>query len=108
MMRKVVAMLALALVLVGCSPISEGYITEKKHEEGHWYTVYVQHCVYYNTKGLCKRYTSVPQQNYMPPSWWFGLREQTDGLNGHEPKVGWTYVGPETYDKYEVGEYYAP
>lgn len=87
-----------ALILAGCSSISEGYITEKKHREGYYYTTTV--CSGY------KPMVCTPIIQYMPESWWFDLVEQTDGLNGKEPETGWVYVGPRTFDEYEVGDYY--
>lgn len=103
MVRRGLALLALALVLVGCSPISAGYITKKDHREGYYYPV--QYCAIYDTKnGGCKMYAT--RQEYNPPTWRFDLREQSDGLNGKEPETGWVYVTEDTYARYEVGDYF--
>lgn len=99
-----VAGAALLLLLTGCaSPIAEGYITEKNYKEA--YSTTTLYCSMYGKYG-CTLWQN--QTNYYPESWWFSIVESGDRVEKGEPKTGWVYVGPETFDSYEVGDYYEP
>lgn len=98
MKTKLAAVAVLALLLVGCSPIDSGTITDKHHREGYYQTTYVQQCMAYDKNGSCTQYITVPQTTYYPPSWTFDLRK------GDEK--GWVGVSEGTYDSYEIGDYY--
>ena len=94
-MKKTLAAMLLCLALAGCSsPISSGIITDKTHKEGYYYTTLI--CGAYSSKGYCTVY--IPIQNYSPPVWRFDIRE--------DEQTGWVRVTEETYNSYEVGDYY--
>lgn len=84
----------LGLLLAGCSSISAGTITDKGHSEGYDYYTFI--CGSYNSDGVCM--VQVPIQQHQPPSWSFSLKD------GKE--TGWTYVTEDTYNRYEIGDYY--
>lgn len=92
--------LAVALLLVGCSPISSGEITSKSHRAGYYQPV--TYCAAYNNKGVCTVWAV--RQDWHPPTWRFDLRQQDDPIS--EPKTGWAYVSEDTFNAYEVGDYY--
>jgi uncharacterized protein YceK len=92
--RKLALLAVVVLALTGCSSISEGTITEKNHREGYYYPV--TYCAAYSSKGACIMFLT--RQDYMPESWWFDITQDT--------KDGWVYVGEDTYERYEVGDYY--
>jgi len=97
MLKKLVP-LAIAgmavLALAGCGPTS-GTIHDKDHREGYYYTTY--HCYSYDKNGSCTM--NLPQQNYQPPTWSFDLYASEDDH-------GWHSVNEDTYNRYEVGDYY--
>lgn len=90
-----VGLIALALLLSACSSISSGIITDKVSEPGHYWTT--QQCVSYNAKGVCTVW--MPQTHYDDPDWRFDIR---DG-----DKSGWVYVSEDTFNRYEVGDYFS-
>lgn len=81
----------LALALAGCSSISSGTITDKVHEPAH-----------YNTSQVChmagKVMICTPVKTYDDEDWRFDLREGD--------KEGWVYVTQETFDSYDIGNYW--
>lgn len=91
---KAIFLVLLAFVLVGCSAIHEGSITQKEHHEGYYYSVL--HCAFYNSKGICASY--IPIQQYQPPTWRFDIQSSD--------KHGYVYVSQDTYGRYDVGDYY--
>ncbi len=91
-----------ALVLAGCSSIDEGYITKKEYKPAYQTSTII--CAAYGKYGCT---VWVPHTNYYPESWWFDIVE-ADSADGGEPKTGWVYVGPETFEKYKEGDYYKP
>lgn len=84
----------LGLLLAGCSSISAGTITDKDHRESYYYPQ--SYCSSYNSKGACTMHMT--RMQYVAPKWSFSLKE------GKE--TGWTYVTEDTYNRYEVGDYY--
>jgi uncharacterized protein YceK len=94
--KRTLAILAGALLLLtGCSSISEGEIVEKNHRDA--YTYPVQYCAMFNTKtGGCSMHMT--RFDTMPESWWFSIEKGGD--------EGWVYVGPATFEKYNVGDWY--
>lgn len=95
MRKKLAVIVAMALLLVGCSSISAGYITAKKYSPAYEY--YTQQCSYYNSKGICTVY--VPVLNRVPESFKFDIQND----NGD---TGWVYVSQNEYDQAKVGDYY--
>ncbi|AYD86165.1 hypothetical protein SEA_BURRO_22 [Microbacterium phage Burro] len=92
---KALTLVVLLLVLTGCSAISQGYVTNK-HYSPAYYT-YNQVCVSYDTKtGMCKTY--MPQQQYHPANWRLDL--------AYDDETGWVNVSENTFDEYEVGDFY--
>lgn len=89
------ALVAAAVILAGCSSISAGTITNKVAEPGSYVTT--QYCASYNKQGVCTVW--MPQTTYDDPDWRFDIR---DG-----DKSGWVYVSQDTFDRYEVGDYFA-
>lgn len=101
---KLLALLAVGLFLAGCSSISEGYITEKNHQDAYTTTTLI--CASYGKYG-CTSW--IPSVVHHPESWWFSLVENTGAsIDQKDPKTGWVYVGPQTFEEYEVGDYYEP
>lgn len=90
-----VALLVGALLLTACSSISSGTITNKVAEPGMYTTT--QSCAGYNKDGACSVW--VPITSYDDPDWRFDIREGDDS--------GWVYVSQDTFDRYEVGDYFA-
>lgn len=99
-LRKVtaVAMIALVALLASCSSIDRGTITNKDHREGYYYTTYTQQCTAYDKNGICTSYIPIPHQNYQQPTWRFDIRLEDEN--------GWVYVSEDTYNNYEVGDFY--
>ncbi len=97
MMRaRAIGVLALVLALVGCSPLQSGIITAKNHKDAYTYIYY--QCYVWSKYG-CTLW--MPVTGYVPERWWFDLQDE------HEPETtGWVDVTHETFDKYEVGDYY--
>lgn len=93
---KVVGLLTIALLLVGCSAISEGRITDKGHKDA--YDIPVSYCVYYNNKGVCGAYGT--RYDHYPERWWFDIE---DG-----EKTGWVDVSEAMWNEYKIGEFYSP
>lgn len=89
--RAAVALIALGLALTGCSALSSGEITRKTYEEGHWGSIII--C---RTTG--KVTNCFPQPVYDDPDWRFELREGE--------KTGWVHVTEDTFNAYEVGDYF--
>lgn len=83
------------LILAGCSSISAGTITNKVAEPGMYTTT--QSCAGYNKDGACSVW--VPITSYDDPDWRFDIQEGDDR--------GWVYVSQDTFDRYEVGDYFA-
>lgn len=88
------ALVAAALFLTACSSIDEGTITQKASEPGYY--VSSQTCVAYNKEGVCSQW--MPTTTYYPPTWRFDIRQGDD--------KGWVYVSEDTYNDYEVGDYF--
>lgn len=83
-----------AFSLAGCSAISAGTITSKDRTDGYYYTTRL--CTAYSKNGTCTSY--IPMQNYVSPTWKFNLSD--------EKNTGWVYVTEDTYNSYEVGDYF--
>ena len=104
-MKKLLATAALIAVLVlsACSAISSGYITKKNHTEGYYR--YEQYCAVYTYDedgyGRCSLYGTRPV--WVDPTWSFEIQDQNDD---YETVTGWVSVDEETYNSYEVGDYY--
>lgn len=106
MTKKLIAVGALALMLAGCSSISSGYITDKTYTEP--WTQQITQCWYgmdypgmpnYLSKG--SPYPCIPSGYRTvdhPASWEFSLKE--------EDETGWADVSEDTYNSYEVGDYF--
>lgn len=98
--------LVAALALSGCSAISSGYITDKVYTEA--WVEHVPMCSYgmpypgmkdYPTKN--SPYPCIIayyQDRENPPTFRFDLSDNED--------TGWVYVTEETFNAYEVGDYY--
>lgn len=82
------------LALAGCGPTS-GTIHDKAHTAGYYSTYY--QCYAYNKDGACTM--NIPVQQYNEPTWSFDLYASDDDH-------GWHGVSEETYNRYEVGDYY--
>lgn len=92
------AAIAVGLMLTGCSAIDEGVITAKVYEEESTY--YTTDCKAWRTTAqggmVCSFYG--PTYHHDDADWRFDLRKGED--------EGWVYVTPETYEMYEVGDYW--
>lgn len=95
MKQKLAVIVAMAFLLVGCSPISAGTITNKVYEPAYSYMT--QQCSYYNSKGVCTVW--VPIQHHVSEKFKFDLEND----NGD---TGWVYVHQTEYDRYQIGDYY--
>lgn len=95
MRKKLAVIVATALLLVGCSSISSGYITAKNYEPAYSYMT--QQCAAYNAKGVCTVW--MPVTHYVDEKFRFDLRNDNKD-------TGWVYVSRTTYDQYQVGDYY--
>lgn len=95
MLKKIGVLVAAAFILVGCSPINSGYITDKKHHEAYNYMT--QQCASFNSKGICSVW--VPIWHHVDESFSFDLRND----NGD---TGWVYVDISEFEKYKIGDYY--
>jgi len=87
----ILAAFATLLLLVGCSAISEGYITNKTFTPAYMSTWIWCHPVGKVT--ICQ-----PMTTYYPDSWEFDIKKGED--------TGFVSVNEGEYDSYEVGEYY--
>ena len=92
------ALAAAAAVLTGCSPISEGRITQKTHEEAYDSTYYTYQCISRHSDGTCSVNMPIPHTQHYPEEWGFDL---TDGEQN-----GWVDVSEDTWNRYDVGDYY--
>lgn len=97
-MKKLIALGLGLLLLTGCSAINAGYITKKVAEPGNYVTT--MSCTTIGEITTC-----TPITTYDDPDWRFYLVEKADPLN-KDRKTGWVYVTPETFDEYEVGDYF--
>lgn len=95
MRTKLAVIVTIALLLVGCSSISSGYITAKKYSPPSSYIT--QQCSYYNSKGVCTIW--VPVTHHVDETFKFDLRNDNKD-------TGWIYVTESEYEKYQVGDYY--
>lgn len=97
-MKRLAALVlvASALLLSACSSINAGTITNKVAEPGMYMTT--QSCAMYNKDGICSSW--VPITTYDDPDWRFDIRDGDDS--------GWVYVSQDTFDTYEIGDYYDP
>lgn len=94
-MRKLTALvITAAIFLTGCSVISSGTITDKKHSDAYYYPV--TYCAIYGKNGICMMYST--RQDYMPASWSFDLAK--------EDKTGYVRVSESTWNSYDIGDYY--
>lgn len=95
-LRKVIAvsLIALVILLSACSSIERGTITSKVAEPGMYMTQ--QSCAGYNKQGVCTVW--VPITTYDDPDWRFDIR--------NENQTGWVYVTEETFNQYEVGDFF--
>ncbi|QJD51766.1 hypothetical protein SEA_ASHTON_27 [Microbacterium phage Ashton] len=93
MRNKLLALVAIGLLtLTGCgSSISTGTITGKTHSPA--YVVSTTICTPVGKTTVC-----TPSTQYYPESWHFSL------VNGDEE--GYVYVDVDTYDNYDVGDWY--
>lgn len=94
MARRVFAALAavLVLALVGCSPISAGTVTRKKFTPSHVISTVI--CIPSGKVTICH-----PQFIPVPDEWTLSIREGDQS--------GWVDVDEATFDRYEVGDYFA-
>lgn len=97
-MKRLAAIVVMALLLVGCSAISNGTITAKKYQEAYDYPV--QTCSMYETKKdgeiVCKLWTT--RWEHMSERWVFDLERGQ--------QKGFVYVSESEFEKYSVGDYY--
>lgn len=91
---KLIALGILAILLVACSPISRGTITNKEYTAP--YTIPVSYCAMYNSKGICTMYGT--RYDHYPARWKFNLNLEEEN--------GWVYVNEHTYNEYEIGDFY--
>lgn len=77
-----VAIVAAALLLVGCSSIDRGTITEKVHEPQRTYLCSAKPIIFCNDD----------------EDWRFDIR--------NEDETGWVYVTEETFNEYDEGDFY--
>lgn len=82
---------ALALALVGCSPIDSGTITNKTFEPEH--SVHTTQCTLVGKITVC-----TPVTRHYDDAWKFDLRK------GDE--TGWVYVTESEYESYDIGDEY--
>lgn len=85
------ALVVAGLVLTGCSSISAGTITNKVYEPGHYYSTMV--CTPVGKVTVCN-----PINQYDDEDWRFDIREGD--------KDGFVYVTEDTFNQYEVGDYF--
>lgn len=90
--------LAAAAILTACSPISEGRITEKTHAEAYDSTYYTYQCMSYREDGTCAMDIPIPHTQRIPEKWGFDLSTGD--------KEGWVTVSEDTWNRYDVGDYY--
>lgn len=95
MKRKLAVIVTAALLLVGCSSISSGYITAKKYHEAYDY--YTMSCAAYNSKGVCMTWVQV--WHHVKEKWSFDIRNDNQD-------TGWVYVSESEYNSYGIGDYY--
>lgn len=91
MKKTLTVLLASILFLTGCSQISSGTITKKEHEPGNYYITTI--CNLVGKVTVC-----TPITQYDNEDWRFDIHEGD--------KDGFVYVTPETFDSYEVGDYF--
>ena len=101
-MKRLALLAPAVLLLAGCSSIQAGTITAKVIEPETAY--YTQQCSFYNSKGQCQAW--IPIRHVDDQDWRFDLVEQVDPLDHRDPATGFVYVTAETYDAYEVGDYF--
>lgn len=94
MMKKLIALLASALLLVGCSYITSGTITAKDHKDAYRYST--MQCSMIRSNGTCGAF--ITTWHDVPEKWYFGL---DDGEN-----TGWVSVTQSTYEQFEVGDHF--
>lgn len=95
MKAKLAAIVAAALLLVGCSSISAGEITKKDHSEAYDYPV--TYCAFYKSNGTCGMWSQ--RWEHVPERWKFDIQND----NGD---TGWVYVTEPEFESYSVGDYY--
>lgn len=95
MKAKLAVIVTAALLLVGCSSISSGYITAKKYQPAYTYTT--QQCASYNAKGVCTVW--MPMTHHVDEKFKFDIRNDNQ-------ENGWVYVSQGEYDHYQIGDYY--
>ena len=95
MRTKLAAIVATALLLVGCSSISSGEITKKNHYEAYDYPV--SYCVIYKSDRQCSMWGT--RYEHVPERWSFDI--QNDNKD-----TGWVNVSESEFESYSVGDYY--
>jgi uncharacterized protein YceK len=94
MKRFLLLIIVAIFMLSGCSSIGSGLITQKTNYPAHYNPVL--YCAAYGVKGTCSVW--ITRQDYIPESWKFDIKDQKN--------TGWVYVNKQTYNDYEVGDYY--
>lgn len=95
METKLAAIVATALLLVGCSSISSGEITKKNHSDPYSYPV--TYCQMYKSNGTCSFWGT--RYEHVPERWSFDIENDNKD-------TGWVYVSESEFEEYKVGDYY--
>lgn len=93
-MKKTAVILVTALLLVGCSAISNGTITAKTYHEAYDYPV--TYCALYDSKMNCKMWGQ--RWEHVSEKWVFDLQRGD--------QTGFAYVSKSEFESYNVGDYY--
>jgi hypothetical protein len=95
--KKISAIVAIAfigVILVGCTYVTEGTVTEKKFDEAH--TTYTTYCT--GKPMVCR-----PLPVFHDDEWDMNLSSFNEK---GEPITGWVEVSEEVYNEIAVGTYY--
>lgn len=98
MKTKFGVLLALLIVLSGCSAISTGTVTAKTYYEPYTWTETVYNCYARDKNGACTMNIPSYITHNEPERFKFDLKKGKD--------TGWVYVDGGTYQSYDVGDRY--
>lgn len=97
MKRRLISLVLLLLLLVGCAP-EEGTVKQKQFVAEHYNDWVSFMCVVYASNGTCASQMPIFHHDYVPPDWQVYL------VNGEDE--GWVSVSQYDWDRLETGSYY--